>query len=120
VSGQPIVVDVVLTNTGPVTKWVPPALPSVNLTFAITNALGRQVALREYRHGDPAPGVAVVEVPPHGCLGYPVDLTRYYELEPGTYQIRAVRDLTREPPWGRVVASSAPVALQILPPENHK
>jgi hypothetical protein len=113
-NGQPIQVLVVLTNAGPDAVAAPLVKPTGGLDFAITNSAGLPVPLKQFRHGEHFSGPAAVKVVSGGTIADSVDLSQYYDLEPGTFQVQAIRDVTEWPPQGRTTIASDIMRLVVV------
>ncbi len=117
-NGQPIVLSVDLNNSASAGILVPPVVPTSGLAFAITNAEGFSILLRPDLHGDSFSGPSSLLIMPHSQMSYPVDLARYYNLKPGTYRIRATRELAFRPPWRQTVVSSDVITIHVAPQDG--
>lgn len=105
-NGEPISGVGVLTNLTDSPMDVPLAHLNIGFGLTVTDSNGLPLTQINAAHGYHISGPMAVSLPAHDCVTASFELSKLYNFKPGTYKVRAQRQMAFGPPWeGNILTS---------------
>ena len=112
-NGEDIIAWSVLTNSTDSSINVPSSLIGAGFGLTVENTNSEALTQIELGHGLHISGPSAVLLPAHGCISNYVNISKFYNLNPGSYFVSAKQQKSFHSPWGSDVFTAPVVKITV-------